>query len=411
MLILSHPSGNANVRQALQALEERGLLAEYVTFFATLEGNSFDRLARWPAFAEFERRRLPPAFKDKCAQKPWPEIGRLLAQKLGIQSLLGHESGFFCPDKNNIRLGHFAASRLRRRRHDVRGVYCYEDTALETFRAATVAGAKKIYDLPIGYWRAAKRILEEEAERRPEWRATMPGLQDSEQKKDRKDEELATADAVLAASSFTRKTLEDAPFGVKAVSVIPYGADDMDCANERRYSSKGPLRVLFVGSLSQRKGIADLFDACDAMAGAVELTLVGSKPSEDCAALNTALRKHRWIPSMSRAAIMREMQRNDVFVFPSLFEGFGLVITESLSQGLPVITTSHTCGPDVLAEGKDGFIVPTSSPTAIVERLEYLYSNRDLLASMGQAAIMKARALSWPSYRRGVADAVCRVLN
>jgi glycosyltransferase involved in cell wall biosynthesis len=46
--------------------------------------------------------------------------------------------------------------------------------------------------------------------------------------------------------------------------------------------------------------------------------------------------------------VLREMQRHDVLVFPSLFEGFGLVIVEAMSQGLPVITTSHTAGPDII---------------------------------------------------------------
>jgi glycosyltransferase involved in cell wall biosynthesis len=100
------------------------------------------------------------------------------------------------------------------------------------------------------------------------------------------------------------------------------------------------------------------------------------------------------------------MRRHDVLVFSSLFEGFGLVVTEALSQGLPVITTPHTCGPDILEDGVDGFIVPIRNPEAIAEKLEHLASDRSLLAEMSQAALKKARILSWAEYRRRIVEVV-----
>jgi len=66
------------------------------------------------------------------------------------------------------------------------------------------------------------------------------------------------------------------------------------------------------------------------------------------------------------------MAAHDVFVFPSLFEGFGLVLLEAMAMGLPVITTPHTAGPDLIREGMEGFIVPIRHSTAIAERLEQL---------------------------------------
>ena len=94
------------------------------------------------------------------------------------------------------------------------------------------------------------------------------------------------------------------------------------------------------------------------------------------------------------------MSRHDVFVFPSLFEGFGLVILEAMSQGLPVITTPHTAGLDVIADGEDGFIVPIRSADAITEKLELLAHDRRLLLAMSQAAQRKAAQYSWESYQR-----------
>jgi glycosyltransferase involved in cell wall biosynthesis len=165
-----------------------------------------------------------------------------------------------------------------------------------------------------------------------------------------------------------------------------------------------------VGGLSQRKGIADLFEAMDLVKPHVELTVIGRKSTAACAALDAALQKHRWIESLPREQILAEMRAHDVLVFPSLFEGFGLVVTEALSQGLPVITTSHTCGPDVLTEGEDGFIVPIRNPQAIAEKLALLHRDRECLAAMSVAASKKAKSLTWERYRQGVVEVVRETL-
>ena len=100
-----------------------------------------------------------------------------------------------------------------------------------------------------------------------------------------------------------------------------------------------PLKLLFVGALTQRKGIADIFAAVSGLTRHVELTVVGKKIAENCPALNRVLEKHRWFPSLPHSDILRLMHASDALLFPSLFEGFGLVITEAMSQGTPVIQT------------------------------------------------------------------------
>lgn len=107
---------------------------------------------------------------------------------------------------------------------------------------------------------------------------------------------------------------------------------------------------------------------------------------------------------MPHALILKEMAASDVLLFPSLFEGFGLVVVEALSQGLPVITTSHTCGPDVMEDGVEGFLVPTSNPLSITEKLELLARERDRREAMREAARCKALKISWANYRRRIVD-------
>ncbi len=112
------------------------------------------------------------------------------------------------------------------------------------------------------------------------------------------------------------------------------------------------------------------------------------------------LGKYRWLPSLPHDELLREMSRHDVLLFPSLHEGFGLVMTEAMSQGLVVITTPHTAGPDLISDGADGFIVPIRSSAAIEEKLALLLHDPERLRALQEAAREKARTLTWENYRQ-----------
>ena len=290
-------------------------------------------------------------------------------------------------------------------------MYAYEDGAEATFAAAGKLGMKRLYDLPIGYWRAAHELYADEAQREPAWAGTLTGRADSAEKLARKDAELAQSDAIFAASTFTRNTLALAP-GVRCpVHVVPYGAPPaLSALSANEAANPKKLRVLFAGSLGQRKGLSYLLAAVLRLAGHVELTLLGSKTVEGCEALDAAVKNHRWIPTLPHAEVLAEMGRQDVLVFPSLFEGFGLVILEAMSRGLPVIATAHTAAPDVFTDGVEGFIVPVRSVDAIVEKLECLIREPERLRSMKAAALARAAACRWEDYRHRLTTAVRQTL-
>ena len=210
------------------------------------------------------------------------------------------------------------------------------------------------------------------------------------------------------ASSYTRKTLENSPC-TATIDIIPYGAPP--AVSDDIAKPSGSLRVLFAGSLGQRKGLSYLLDAVGKLKGAVNLTLLGRKTATDCAPLNSAVEKYRWLPTLNHASVLREMQSHDVLVLPSLFEGFGLVILEAMAQGTPVIATDHTAGPDVIQDGVDGFIVPIRSADAIAQKLELLARNSDQLMSMKQAAKAKAQLHTWENYRRRLVEVAREVME
>jgi len=414
MLVLSHPTGNANARAAALGLLQAGQLTAFQTSIATFPGDWLDRLSGLPGLGELRRRRFDPALKDVTAMWPWREAGRLLASRAGLRSLTAHERGAFCVDAVYRSLDLHIAHGLAKAGTAAAGrsgVYAYEDGALASFQAARSLGIARLYDLPIGYWRAARRLLDAEQARWPEWQSTLTGFLDSEEKLARKDQELRLADRIFVASSFTRRTLADFPGPLAAIEVIPYGFPAVGDARQHAALAGRPLKLLFVGGLSQRKGIADLFAAVRALGSRVELTVVGAKAVEGNAALDAALAAHRWIPSLPHDAILKLMREHDVFVFPSLFEGFGLVITEAMSQGTPVITTDRTAGPDLIEHGRNGWLVEAGNTAALQASIENLLQHPEQVAAAGREAMDTARRRPWEVYGRELAEAVARTLD
>lgn len=406
-VLVSHPTGNANLRAVLRGLERAGVLTEFWTTLSLSHGLSQSSWLSQSIRRRLSQRIFPEAPWERCRTRSLREAVRLAARAARVEILTRHETGWASVDGVYRDLDRSVARHLRGRACAARAVYAYEDGALETFNAARETGRTRIYDLPIAYWRTLRTLLEEEAERLPDWAPTMEGLRDSAEKHARKDAEIGLADHVLVASSFTRKSLLD-HFGPMQVHVTPYGCPPPAPRRVAERAKGAPLELFYAGHLNQRKGLADLIAALHRIDIDWRLTLAGPKPDKSPPVLDAFLADPRctWLGTVPHTTLLEHMTQAHVFVFPSIVEGFGMVITEAMASGLPVITTPHTAGPDVLDEGEDGFIVPIRSPDHVAQAISQLADNEELRRSMAQAAKDKARAMSWQRYEDQVAKLV-----
>jgi len=407
-IILSHPTGNANVREAAKGMLKGGILAVFYTAIAVFPGSILFKIGGIGPLKELRRRLFDPILESHTRMIPYMEMGRLLASKFGSKKLLQHESGSLCIDAVYQNLDKEIAAKLEAMHQNskITAVYGYEDGALASFTKAKQLGLYCIYDLPIGYWKSARLLMQNEFEYNPDWSSTLTGFNDTQTKLNKKDQELALADVIFVASSFTKKTLEHYSGNLPEIKVIPYGFPEVNSKKEYVSLKGRKLKVLFVGGLSQRKGISYLFDAIEGMQHKVELTIVGNKAVANCSVLNQALKLHHWIPYLSHDEVLSCMREHDVFVFPSLFEGFGLVITEAMSQGVPVITTDRTAGPDIIEDGVDGWIIPAGSSEAIKEIFTKILESPEIVEKIGRAAQNKAKNRPWVVYGQEMADAL-----
>lgn len=405
--LVSHPTLNANSKNLVSGLLKNKLLFKLFTSIAIFPGEFLYKLGSNPKLKDLKRRSLNKTWQPYTRSKSFFEFVRLLCSKLNLEGLLTHEKGVFCIDKVYQKHDRWVANNLAEAKQEgLSGVYAYEDGALASFTKAKQLGLYCIYDLPIGYYKSARLLMQKEFDINPNWSSTLTGFIDSPAKLNKKDQELALADVIFVASSFTKNTLKEYAGNLPEIKVIPYGFPVVTFNKEYEPLEGRKLKILFVGGLSQRKGISYLFEAVEGLQNKVELTVVGHKAVPNCTALNQALEQHHWIPSLSHDKVLECMREHDVFVFPSLFEGFGLVITEAMSQGVPVITTDRTAGPDIIKDGEDGWIVPAGSSKAITEVFTTILETPQLLKQFGLAAQNKAKTRPWSVYGQEMADAL-----
>ncbi len=406
-VILSHPTGNATVRGAVAGLNRVGALHSLHTSVACFEGTPLHSLSLCvAAMRDFLRREYDSYLRKKVYQYPFWELCRLLSRRLRIRPL---ERALLMRTFSSVDYG--VARFVISHADEFDAIYCYEDCALESFEVAGLLKKTRIYELPIGHWRAMRQMLEDQRHLHPEWAVTMGGFEDSKEKLYCKDRELELADKIYVASTFTKQTLECSPLKLCDIEVIPYGFPPVR-RNRIYVPAEGRLlRLLFVGGLSQRKGLANIFEAMEQLGDVAELTVIGRGDIAGCAALRRALAKVNYIESLPHSDVLDIMASHDLLLFPSLFEGFGLVITEAMSQGTPVITTARTVAPDIITHGVNGWIVEAGSTESLLSQIRDIVDNPTVIESVGRAAMYTASQRPWSRYETELAESVVKFLD
>lgn len=403
-IVISHPTGNENTRHAVHALLAQGMLAKFITCVACFPGNVFDRLSRLPGLSELGKRTFEPCLKRYTKTYPFMELARHLKRKLRFLPTVTVDDVYHHIDNK-------VAAYIGE--HHVDAVYAYDDGAYNTFTYAKANGVKCLFDLPIIHWRTYQRLLKDEKLKNPEWADILGVYGDPEEKLKRKDRELMMADAVFVASSFTKRSIiEDFPYKLNVpVYVVPYGFPPVNNSRVFVPIHNRKVRLLYVGRLSQAKGMSYLFDAVNGLEDKIELTVVGGGDIDRCRALRNALERVNYLPSQPHDKVLRLMAEHDVLVFPSLFDGFGMVITEAMSQGTPVVATDRTCGVDFIEHGKNGWLVKAGDGEGLRKMILEIIENKAYIEQIGRNAMKTAAMRPWNKYEDELAEKVKEFLD
>jgi glycosyltransferase involved in cell wall biosynthesis len=278
--------------------------------------------------------------------------------------------------------------------------------ALPVFQRARALGRRTVLNYPVAHHRWQYQFYDQEAERNPRFASALPRFGDREQHGSLLDGEIELADLILVGSRFARDSFVAHGIAAERLRVIPYGVDTQRFYPPLRpWRRPSPFRVLFVGQIGERKGVSYLLQAYRRFRKVdTELHLVGDfVPGAEVYQPFQDLFRHT--PYIGQSQLPELYRAADVFVFPTLVEGLGLVVLEAMACGLPVIVTAR--GPDeVVRDGVDGYVIPAGDSTAIMEALEYLYADTGLRLRLGRNARSQAERWSWARYASAAADSV-----
>lgn len=346
-------------------------------------------------------RRLPGAFKS-WAGRSHDAIPASRVTAFNFQTLIRSVSG---NRKNGLQdqylgylstgrwFGREVAKRLSHLRLDpaTHAAFLYNTGALETLQLFNAQGVPCVVN-QIDPARTEEAILRTEREKWPGWQKSAGEIPDVYF--DRLEQEWQAATAVVVNSEWSQEALIQQ--GVKAdkIHVVPlaYEPAESIAALTRTFSIDQPLRVLWVGQVILRKGIQYLFEAARLLqAERIEFLVAGGIGISE-QALATAPPNVKLVGSVPRLQTPDLFRNADVFVLPTLSDGFAITQLEAMTFGLPVITTLR-CG-RVVTDGVDGLITPPADSQSLAAAIYSLYRDRERLAAFSQAAVAKAKRFS-----------------
>jgi alpha-maltose-1-phosphate synthase len=346
---------------------------------------------------QFWSKRFLSGLAGNVVQPHW----RFELKEILYSKLYGHSQKILnAVYERDVKFDALISKKLQRRQGNI--FWGFQGSCYESLNSARDVGKKTICELATGHVPASLRILGEERRLHPDWADSFDNLNFPPSYLKRLEQEPHRADFVVGASSFTLETLRQDDVDVSKLKLLPLGFEAERIPYKPNDTQRsGPLKLLYAGRVTQRKGIVYLLEAMQCFSPKdVELHIVGfvQGSGKGLGKFTGQFTQH---PPVSQYELFSLYQHFDAFVLPTLFEGFGLVIIEAMAAGLPVITTPHSIGPEIITDRENGFIVPIRDSIAIKKTIEYLLSLQahELLA-IKHAARKAALNYSWHHYTK-----------
>lgn len=230
----------------------------------------------------------------------------------------------------------------------------------------------------------------------------------------REEREYALSHKVIVPSRFARDTfLAQGHTAVRLAMVAPPArAPDFEATAAlideriRRIRSGAPLRVLYTGLISFRKGMHDVRAVLRSLGKQVDFRFVGTVLPECRQFAADAAAVARFEGAVSENKLPDVYAWGDIFLLPTIEDGFAVVLTQAQAAGLPILTTTNCGGSDIIDAGGQGWVVPIRSPEALIQQIEWCDRHREELASMVERLYKSPVRRSWDDVARNFVEAV-----
>jgi glycosyltransferase involved in cell wall biosynthesis len=212
--------------------------------------------------------------------------------------------------------------------------------------------------------------------------------------------ESRKADIHIVASGFSKESVKFNGISDSQIIFAPYGVDNVSFKPLKKEYDKG-LKVLFVGEVNQRKGIAQILEAAKALASYdIDFNIVGRGGDYHSEVYVPYEKYVHFRGHVSFEDLKEYYGKSHIFIFPSMGEGFGLVLLEALAAGLPLIASKNCGGPDIIEEGVNGFTIEAGNTDELIDKILWFYNNMDKLPQMQENAIKSIEDKGWDAYEK-----------
>jgi len=404
--VLSYPGVMQHAQQIARALHESCELDAFVTNFAYREESIYTRLLKQRSgsystkiLRQLRRRSVTEVPSYLVHDYPFWELIRSIFAQCGA----GPRTIDFAWDVMSHKLDTTVANRYVA---CTNVIHAFEYTALASFQRAAKEGTLRVLHLPSLDSKGYEVIKHREQSLWPELKGMDDDYFESKFNKryERRLQEIALADVIIANSSLTKRSHVSAGADADKIYVVPLGApppaSEVELATMAPHTRDGTLSVLWAGNFSLGKGAQYFLEAwrqLDATTKARALVFGAiSVPKGMLSNLPTGI---TFCGSVPQPELFAAYAAADVLVCPSLSDGFGMVVTEALSRGLPVICTDQVGAADLIQHEVNGLVVAAADTNALVDALRWCLDNRHKLAEMRHAALESARQYQWSDYR------------
>ncbi len=307
-----------------------------------------------------------------------------------------------------LRVGRWFASSVARdlsKRHLDPGkdvFFGFNTGCLETFQMLSSRGIPTICD-QIDPAKVEEEMVYEETLKWPGWQKAAGRIPEIYWQRMR--DEWAAASMILVNSDYSKRALIRQGVPAEKMFVVPVAYEAERTHIPARRNLTDPITVLWIGTVNLRKGIQYLIEAAKLLVDNRNIKIVIAGPlaiSDD--AVKSAPANMTFLGRITRDQTEEMYRRADLFVLPTVSDGFAITQVEAMAQALPVITTPN-CG-EVVTDGVDGIIVPVGDSKAIAEAITRLESDRKLLREMSYRALDKSAHFYLPRQAQLVEEAV-----
>jgi glycosyltransferase involved in cell wall biosynthesis len=287
----------------------------------------------------------------------------------------------------HLLFGRWAAAVLRKQSWDV--VSVFSGVAEETLRARSISGLHMLVRAS-AHIRTQHALLYEE-----ELRTGAPQERPSSWMVAREEREYQLADVIRVLSRFAERTFLEQGVPAHKVRVVASGVQTdafrpgpgQLSQRRERLLAGAPLRVLNVGTFSFRKGVWDTAHVIRALPPErFEFRFVGPVAAEANRLAEQLRGRATFRAKQPQARLPDEYAWGDVFLLPTIEDGYPAVLAQAAAAGLPILTTPNGAGWDVVKEGENGWVLPIRSPERLADQLRWADTHRQQLVDMVHAS-------------------------